>query len=159
LTAAASAGNHHRRVSGLLRHLQDAHRHPGHRGKQERLRLSERVKAGVTRVRALHKEGKPAFRRLEDGSLRPYTHGPPSRAASSTLPVGMSLRAAAKLLGVSKTTIQRSAPNVQPSNFSGQGTIYERIWGRALAKNFVQTLWGIAAIFSSAASGVGTDHE
>ncbi len=75
--------------------------------KQERLRISERVRAGVKRVRDLHKEGKPAFKRLEDGSLRPYTTWGCRPLELQPIPEGLSERQAAKLLGVSKTTIRR----------------------------------------------------
>ncbi len=59
--------------------------------KQERLRISERVKAGIIRVRA---HGRA-------------TWGRRSIELKEPLPVDMSLREAATMLGVSKTTIQR----------------------------------------------------
>jgi len=75
--------------------------------KQERLRISERVKAGVTRVRDLHREGKPAFKRMDDGSLKPYTTWGAPRKQLPPIPAGMSDRKAAQLLGVSKDTVRR----------------------------------------------------
>lgn len=74
--------------------------------KLERTRIAERVKAGVSRVQALHREGKPAYRRLEDGTLRAYTRWG-RRPIDLTIPEGLSDRAAAIELGVSRRTIQR----------------------------------------------------
>ena len=58
--------------------------------KQERIRISERVKAGITRVRA----SRPGWGRKPAQPLRP-------------LPIAMSVREAAELMGVSKSTVQR----------------------------------------------------
>jgi len=58
--------------------------------KQERIRISERVKAGIIRVRAHRK-----------------TWGRTTIQLSQPIPEGMSDRKAAKLLGVSKDTIRR----------------------------------------------------